>query len=228
MGGGIVWDSTSADEYSEALLKARVLTERPRPFELLETLLWTPKEGYFLRKKHLARMKDSADYFDFPFSSAEFKNQIDGLAKHFTSPQRVRILLDKFGTFKAEAKDFQAQEKVFKVRLAEQSISSKDVFLFHKTTRREIYSPIPAELDDLLLWNENDELTEFTIGNLVVELDGELFTPPISCGLLAGIFRSHLIETGKVSERVIQKDELGKCSKIFLVNSVRKWMEAAI
>ena len=30
VGGGIVWDSTSADEYSEALLKARVLTERPR------------------------------------------------------------------------------------------------------------------------------------------------------------------------------------------------------
>ncbi len=52
VGGGIVWDSTSADEYSEALLKARVLTERPRTFDLIETLLWTPEEGYFLREKH--------------------------------------------------------------------------------------------------------------------------------------------------------------------------------
>jgi len=87
-----------------------------------------------------------------------------------------------------------------------------------------MYPPIPADLDDLLLWNENDELTEFTIGNLVVELDGKLFTPPISCGLLAGTFRSYLLETSQVRERVIRKDELAQCSKVFLVNSVRKWV----
>jgi para-aminobenzoate synthetase / 4-amino-4-deoxychorismate lyase len=225
VGGGIVWDSTSADEYSEVLLKSRVLTERPRPFELLETLLWTPDEGFFLREKHLARMQDSADYFDFPFSSAEFENQLDGLARGFTSPQRVRVLLDKFGNFRTDARDFQTQEKVFKVRLADKPINSKDVFLFHKTTQREMYPPIPAGYDDLLLWNENEELTEFTIGNLVVKIDGRLFTPPISCGLLAGTFRSHLLETGIVSERVIRKDEVGRCSKIFLVNSIRKWVE---
>lgn len=223
LGGGIVWDSTSADEYSEALLKARVLTERPRAFELLETLLWTPEEGFFLREKHLARMQDSADYFDFPFSVEKFDACLDQLWARFTSPQRVRILLGRSGQFQSEAKDFQSQEKVFKVRLAEKPVDSKDVFLFHKTTHREMYPRIPAGLDDLLLWNENDEVTEFTIGNLMVEMDGELFTPPIGCGLLAGTFRSHLIETGKIRERVIRKDELEKCSKVFLVNSVRKW-----
>jgi para-aminobenzoate synthetase/4-amino-4-deoxychorismate lyase len=228
LGGGIVWDSTSADEYSEALLKARVLTENPRPFELLETLLWTPEDGFFLREKHLARMQDSADYFGFPFSGAEFENQIDGLAKHFTSPQRVRVLLDKLGQFKIETRDFQAQGKVFKIRLAENPVDSKNIFLFHKTTQREMYPPVSAGFDDLLLWNENGELTEFTIGNLVAEIDGELFTPPISCGLLAGTFRSHLLGTGKISERVIHKDELGKFSKIFLVNSVRKWVEVIL
>ncbi len=228
LGGGIVWDSTSADEYSEALLKARVLTENPRPFELLETLLWTAEDGFFLREKHLARMQDSADYFGFPFSSAEFDNQIDGFAKHFKSPQRVRVLLDKLGEFKIETRDFQAQEKVFKVRLAENPVDSKNVFLFHKTTQREMYPPIPAGLDDLLLWNENDELTEFTIGNLVVELDGALFTPPTSCGLLAGTFRSQLLETRIIKEHVLQKDDLEKCSKLFLVNSIRKWVEIIV
>jgi para-aminobenzoate synthetase/4-amino-4-deoxychorismate lyase len=173
-------------------------------------------------------MQDSADYFGFPFSSAEFENQIDGLAKHFKSPQRVRVLLDKFGQFKIETRDFQAQEKVFKIRLAEKPVDSKNVFLFHKTTQREMYPPISAGFDDLLLWNENDELTEFTIGNLVVELDGELFTPPISCGLLAGTLRSHLLEMGKIRERVIRKDELDNCSKLFLVNSVRKWVDVRL
>lgn len=81
------------------------------------------------------------------------------------------------------------------------------------------------DYDDILLFNERGELTEFTIGNLVVDMDGKFFTPPISCGLLAGTFREYLLETGKVEERVIHKDELKKCTKIYLVNSVRKWQE---
>ena len=173
-------------------------------------------------------MQDSAEYFDFPFSRKEFEYHLDQLAKQFNSPQRVRALLNTFGEFKTEAKDFQSQKNVFKVCIAEKPVNSKDVFLFHKTTQLETYPPVPAAFDDVLLFNENDELTEFTIGNLVVEIDGKLFTPPISCGLLAGTFRNHLLETGKIKERVILKGELGKCSKIFLVNSVRKWVDAGL
>ena len=173
-------------------------------------------------------MQDSAEYFSFPFSSGDFEQRLEQLAGHFNSVQKVRILLDKHGEFKTEAKDFLSQEKDFKVCLAEKPVNSNDVFLFHKTTQREMYPSIPTEFDDVLLYNENDELTEFTIGNLVAEIDSELFTPPISCGLLAGTFRSHLLDTGKIRERVIRKDELGKCSKLFLVNSVRKWVEIII
>lgn len=228
VGGGIVWDSTSADEYSEALLKARVLTERPQEFSLIETLLWTPEDGYFLREKHVSRMQDSADYFGFPFSGEEFQNCLNQLAGRFDSPQRVRILLNRLGEFKTEARDFQSQGKVFKVCLAENPINSNNVFLFHKTTQREMYPSIPAAFDDVLLYNENGDLTEFTIGNLIAEINGELFTPPISCGLLAGTFRAHLLETGKIKEREIHRDELGKCSKLFLANSVRKWVDVEI
>jgi para-aminobenzoate synthetase/4-amino-4-deoxychorismate lyase len=227
LGGGIVWDSTSADEYSEALLKARVLTGHTRPFELLETLLWTPEEGYHLREEHIARMQDSADYFDFPFSRHSLEQQLNGLAMQFNSPQRVRVLLDKYGNFKHEAKSFIEREKIFKIQLAEKPIHVKDVFLFHKTTKRDIYPLIPPGYDDLILWNENNEVTEFTIGNLVVELDGDFFTPPVSCGLLAGTFRAQMLGAGKIKERVIHKDELGLCSKIYLINSVRKWVRTS-
>ena len=91
---------------------------------------------------------------------------------------------------------------------------------------RSVGSETPQEQydrDDVLLHNEHGELSEFTIGNLVVEMDGKFYTPPISCGLLAGTFRAHLLETGQVEERVIRVDEIRKCGKIFFVNSVRKW-----
>ncbi len=228
VGGGIVWDSTSADEYSEALLKARVLTEPPQEFSLIETMLWTPEDGYFLREKHIERMCDSAEYYGFIYSKEILENYLEELAKGFKSARRVRILLDRDGNPNAEDKTYQENKSNFTVSLAKDPIDSNDVFLFHKTTRREVYESAREErpdCDDVLLYNERGELTEFTIGNLVVKLNSELFTPPISCGLLSGTFRSYLIEMGQVKERIIHKDELGKCSKIFLINSVRKWVE---
>ncbi|WP_345321223.1 chorismate-binding protein [Candidatus Villigracilis proximus] len=177
VGGGIVWDSTSADEYSEALLKARVLTEPPLEFSLIETLLWTPADGYFLREKHLERIRDPAEYFGFVFSQDIFESYLNKLATGFQSARRVRILLDRDGTLSAEDKPHQENKPNFTVRLADAPVDSRDRFLFHKTTRREIYEIMRAPhplADDVLLYNERSELTEFTIGNLVVELNGEL------------------------------------------------------
>lgn len=228
VGGGIVWDSTSADEYSEALLKAHVLTERPHEFSLFETLLWTPEEGYFLLEKHVARMEDSANYFDFPFSKNKLEDFISQLASEFASTKRVKVSLNRFGEFSEETKGFHPENKVFKVSLAERPIDSNNLFFFHKTTWRDIYPTSQSGFDDTLLFNEKDELTEFTIGNLVVEIDSQLFTPPVSCGLLAGTFRTYLLETNQIKERTILKDELNKCTKIFLVNSLRKWVEVKI
>ena len=231
VGGGIVWDSTSADEYDEALLKARVLTDWPPEFSLLETLLWMPEEGFFLREKHIARLLDSADYFDISISKAAFEAFFDKLSTTFNSPQRIRILLDSRGNITSEHMAFHAPDALLRVHLAGKPINSNDVFLFHKTTHRAVYESAKKDFpdhDDVLLYNEHGELTEFTIGNLVVELEGKFYTPPVTCGLLAGIFRESLLEAGRISERVIHLNELKDCTRLFLVNSVRKWHEAEL
>jgi para-aminobenzoate synthetase/4-amino-4-deoxychorismate lyase len=227
VGGGIVWDSASNSEYDEAMLKARVLTERQQEFSLLETILWTPKNGYFLLDKHLARLADSAEYFGFPFSATDLTNMLAELQAGFSTPQRIRVLSDRFGKLKIETKDFIHRDKVFKAKLAHKPIDSSNPFYFHKTTNRGIYPPVD-DGDDVLLFNEKDELTEFTIGNLVVEMNGEYFTPPVSCGLLAGTFRAHLLETRQVKEQIIYKDQLKTSGRKFLINSLRKWVEVKI
>jgi para-aminobenzoate synthetase/4-amino-4-deoxychorismate lyase len=81
-----------------------------------------------------------------------------------------------------------------------------------------------AGFDDVLLHNEKDELTEFTIGNLVVKMNGEFFTPPIECGLLAGTFRADLVASGEVKERVLKIQDQAEFEAMFLVNSLRKWV----
>ena len=252
VGGGIVWDSTSTDEYAEALLKARVLTESPPQFSLLETMLWTPEEGLFLREKHIARLLDSAEYFNFPLSprwsssGAEYatyrdhkmpkdilENYLNQISSQFSSPQRVRLLLDNNGNLSHEAESIQLSDSPppLKVCLAKEPVNSGNVFLFHKTTHRDVYDSARKDFpdyDDVLLYNKHGEVTEFTIGNLIVEMDGKCYTPPISCGVLPGTFRAHLLETVQVEERVIRIDELKMCTKFFFVNSVRKWREVEI
>lgn len=232
VGGGIVWDSTSADEYDEALLKARVLTEEQLPFSLLETMLWTPQEGFFLREKHVARMLDSADYFDILVTREKLKKYLDQISSGFHDPRRVRVMLDQAGELGFESGPFASHDfRVLNACLATDPVDSNNVFLFHKTTRRAVYESARQgceKFDDVLLYNESDELTEFTLGNLVVEWEGQWFTPPISCGLLPGTFRAHLLETGQVQERVIPVSQLRDCTRIFRVNSVRQWQEAVI
>jgi para-aminobenzoate synthetase/4-amino-4-deoxychorismate lyase len=233
IGGGIVWDSSSTDEYAEALLKAQTLVQRTSPFSLLETLLWTQEEDFFLREKHIARMLDSAAYFDIPITKEKLEDYLKMISSEFFMPQRVRVLLDQAGKLSHESKLFEIIEgkQTLKACLAKAPIDSGNVFLFHKTTRREVYESARKgleELDDVLLYNEFGKLTEFTIGNLVVESNGQMLTPPISCGVLAGTFRAYLVETGQVLERTITIDQLNKCTKIFRVNSIRRWERVGI
>lgn len=225
VGGGIVWDSEADDEWKECLVKARALNTIEPEFDLLETLKWTLDQGFFLLERHVARMKDSAAYFDFGFDEANMLSALDKVVEERNRPTRVRILLDRHGKFEAAASDIPAiNAKPTAVTLAKNPIASSNRFLYHKTTHRSVYESALAScpgFDDVLLWNERGELTESTIANLAVEIDGALFTPPVACGLLAGTLRADMIEEGLLNEQILTVDELDKASRIFLLNSVR-------
>ena len=115
--------------------------------------------------------------------------------------------------------------------LAASPIDSADRFLFHKTTHRATYDRARLarpDADDVVLWNERGEITETCIANLVVEIDGALFTPPLTAGLLPGTYRAVLLARGDVKERVITLDELTRSRQIYVVNSVRGGLTATL
>ena len=116
---------------------------------------------------------------------------------------------------------------MWRVGLATAPLDSANRFLCHKTTHRCFYEQPLRErpdCDDLIFWNERGEVTESSIANVVVEMDGERWTPPRSSGLLAGTFREELLALGEIRERVILKEELKRAERLFLINSVRRWM----
>ncbi|MGE4489089.1 MAG: chorismate-binding protein, partial [Kiritimatiellales bacterium] len=228
IGGGIVWDSNPEDEYREALSKAAILTKKMPEFQCLETMLWEDGEIVLL-ERHLKRLAESAEYFGFQCNVYKIRSELTSLS--FDRPMRIRLLLSKDGLFEIQSSEMKRLEASSTLALAKEPVDSRDVFLYHKTTNRSVYERAKADFpdaDDVLLFNERGEVTESTIANVVVELDGRKVTPPASCGLLAGTFRDELLEDGIISEQVIQLDDLKRASAIWLVNSVRKWRRAEL
>jgi para-aminobenzoate synthetase / 4-amino-4-deoxychorismate lyase len=234
VGGGIVWDSVDHQELSECLTKAEVLNTVRSPFEILETLLWTVSDGFYLLDRHVARAAASAHYFGYAFDAVQMREQLAKAVAKVGEPKkcRVRWLLSCDGDTSAEVVPLAAVgERPLRVGVAFHSCDSSDPFLYHKTTNRSVYVDARsayADCDDVLLVNERGELTESTIANLVVEIEGERITPPVSSGLLAGTLRAELLERGEIREAVITPDMLYAADAVFLINSVRKWMPACV
>ena len=217
VGGGITIDSTAEREYEECLVKSRFLYSTPVQFQLFESILLEDGE-YFLLPEHLERLRESAEYFRFQNPMGDINETLSRIAKQDGS-FKVRLTLWKDGRIETQMTRIELLDELKPVTLASEPVDSSDRFLFHKTTRR-------LSGDDVIFWNERGEITESSIANVVVRIDGELFTPPIESGLLPGVFRDHLLAEGKIKERVITVEEFKSAKAVFLINSVRKWMRA--
>ena len=120
--------------------------------------------------------------------------------------------------------------KTDKVVISDKIVNSSDVFLYHKTTFRPYYNESfekikNNEIYDEIFFNEKGELTEGSRSNVIVNLGGVLYTPPVSCGLLNGTFRQKMLKDGKCEEKILYKKDLLDAQNIYCVNSVRGMRE---
>jgi len=242
-GSGIVWDARAETEYDECRTKTLVLGGAPPPFRLLETLAWVPGEGLLLLERHLRRIGASAEYFGFACDEGALRERLAAATRGLRRPHRVRLLLDERGGIEvavaplglsavplAAAPPRRAGRTV-RVAFAREPVSRREPFLYHKTTRREAYERALAArpgFDDVLLWNEEGEVTESTTANIVVRDAAGLWTPPVASGLLGGTFRAHLLERGAIREKLLTLGEVQAADALWLVNSVRGWRRCRI
>jgi para-aminobenzoate synthetase/4-amino-4-deoxychorismate lyase len=227
VGAGITYDSVPQDEYDECMAKAAVLRRSCPAFELLESIRHD-ETGYYLLDGHLTRLSRSAAHFGRKICVAEVAESLRAYAAELGSgPEKVRLLLAHDGTYRIESSPLSTPDR-FRLGFAATPTCTDSPFISHKTTRREHYDQARAtrpDCDDVLLWNEHGEITESTIANVALKIDGEWLTPSGSSGLLEGVFRASLLAAGVIREAVLHKTDVEQAEEIALINSVRKWMD---
>lgn len=214
VGGAIVWNSDIKEEWEETLTKSKILEE---DFKLIETIKVECGKP-FLWAEHLGRLKNSAKHFGFNFNPEleTLKPTQDGM---------LRILLSKDGSYSLEYKKL-VRSEVCKVEISPKKVDSRKAFLYHKTTYRPYYEEsfkkiVDGKIYDELFFNEKGELTEGARSNVLLTINGKLYTPPVKCGLLNGVLRQNLLDRGICTEKILYKEDLLLAENVYCINSVR-------
>jgi len=226
VGSGITWDSVDAQEYEECRTKTAVLQHAVPDFSLI-TSLRLDEDGYFLLEAHLERLERSAAYFAYPFDRGAASEALQAyIASVAVRPAKVRVAVGRQGEISL-THDALPAPAPWRVGLALTPIDIDQPWVYHKTTQRACYDTARAarpDCNDVVLFNGAGFLTESTFANIVLETGGHWYTPELSQGLLDGVYRRHLLETGTIEERPLTLEDLDRAGQIHLINSVRQWI----
>lgn len=228
IGSGIVWDSNPEKEYEEVLLKSNFLLNQFPYFELFETMKF--KNGVIERLDlHLKRLEESASYFLFKYNEEiVIKSLKDELSKYDSSKDyKVKLILNKWGSVNIEVSDISTTPGKINVIISDKIISAENRFQYFKTTNRDLYDSEYKKYSeegffDVIFINEKNQVAEGSRTNIFINKCGLLYTPPISCGILPGVFRKYWLRRNiNIKEEVLFKDDLLVADDIILTNSLR-------
>lgn len=200
-------------------------------FSLLETMRLD--EGTVVRlERHLRRLARSAGQFGYALDEGRIRSAVAGtVAAHPRGQWRLRLLVARDGSPTIECTPYTRDPRAWRVTFAPDPVDSGDPFLANKTTNRGVYDTARQsrpDVDDVILSNERGEITEATLANVVAEIDGIRYTPPLACGLLGGTFRDELLAAGQIHERLLTRADVTGASRLWLINSVREWIDAVL
>ena len=247
VGSGVIYDSAGPAEYDECLLKARFVSAGDQPPDLLETMRWQSDTGFVLLDDHLRRMGLAAAAFDVTFDKPALRNL---LARFEETPGpsmcRVRLLLDNAGAARIESTPLDtafsspvdalaSSTPVIDLIVAETSLSSRDPFTRHKTTRRTLYDLALAEAQhrgagEAILLNQHGRIADGSYTSIFVQKCDALLTPPVSEGALDGVLKQALLRDPPIAlrETPLMLDDLHGADAIFVGNSVRGLLRARL
>lgn len=201
----------------------------PAWLTLIETVRWEPGAGALRQARHLARLDAGCAVLGIarvPGAAEALLEAVTGAAA-----LRLRLTVDLTGRAELVRAPLPPAKALWRVGIASARVRSDDPWRGIKSTERGLYdtarAALPEGLDEVIFLNENGDLTEGTITNIFLERDGVLLTPPLSSGVLPGVLRGELLETGQAREAVLRPEDLGQ-GRLYLGNALRGLIAAEV
>jgi para-aminobenzoate synthetase/4-amino-4-deoxychorismate lyase len=225
VGSGIVYDSDPELEWEECHQKAFFLY-RAFQFFLFESILYKNGILYFF-DEHLNRLKSSSLFLFGHFDELNIRNKLQTFSPKPKTNYKLKLIYYESKDSKIEWIEISKKQFHHKIKISEKIVHSNELFLYHKTSIRNLYDEEYKKnkdnYDDIIFSNEKGEITEGCISNIFIFYEGIYFTPPIKSGILDGIYRSKLLKKypNFFKEKIITINMLKESKKIFICNSVR-------
>jgi 4-amino-4-deoxychorismate lyase len=202
-------------------------------FRVIETLGWSAQTGAARLDRHLARMAGTCSALGISFPKEQLVLLINDVASDHDL--RIRLTVDRDGQGALEHWPLAVAADHWTVAIADQRLDSSDCWLGHKTTYRAVYddarASLPAGIDEWIFLNERGEVCEGTITNVFVRNGDRLLTPPRASGLLPGVLRAELLDTGSpllAVEAVLTVSDLQSAEGLFCGNALRGLIPATL
>jgi para-aminobenzoate synthetase/4-amino-4-deoxychorismate lyase len=153
------------------------------------------------------------------------RNELQAATFRLSKATRIRLLLARSGAIAIGVAPMpEAPAGPVQVALMPLQVAPDDFRLRHKTSRRDFYARHP-EAFETLYTDPDGFLTEGSFTSLFVERNGKLITPPLSRGLLPGVLRAELIETGRAAEGDLRAEDLASG---FLIGNALRGLVTAV
>ena len=174
-------------------------------------------------------MRDSAALLGYDFDRHAARNELQAATFRLRQARRIRLLLGPSGAIAIEVGAMPSPPAgSLPVAIVALPVPSSDVRLRHKSSDRAFYDTARRASGAAEVVFESDGvLTEGSFTSLFVErADGILVTPPLARGLLPGILRGELIDSGRAVEGDVTAADLTR--GFFVGNAVRGLMRAHV
>lgn len=185
---------------------------------------------------HRARLARSAAALGYPLDLAA----VDGLLAHACAAApagafRLRLLVGPDGAGRIARHPLPGTPQPVRLRLAPEPLDADAFWLAHKTTHRPWFAAAEAWLHahpgvfDVIHGNARGELCEGSRCNVYVrDADGAWLTPPLASGLLPGVQRQALLESGRSREAPLSLADLRAAPALRASNALRGWLDARL
>lgn len=201
----------------------------PADVRLIETMLWTPREGVALILHHMARLEAGCRRLGIDCDLWRVEQMIETVSA--SDPRRLRLTVGLDGVPELTTAPLPKAKSLWRAGLAAGRVASDDPWRQVKSTERHLYDRVretlPAAWDEAIFLNERNEVVEGTITNVFLWRDNLLWTPPLGCGALPGVLRAKLIATGRAREAVLRWSDLTE-GRFFLGNALRGLVPAEV